>query len=288
MISIFGNKIVVTDDKGRRTAEIAVAGSFTVKTFPGGDDPSDDGRDALLSEINASLSTCGNILAGALVEVNMAQGLSYKKAAALRGMIDLFKEMSVKLIPDIHKYAKYEDASEYDETIVEVGVRKICEAIFSKGSPTLNSCLDLLDEANATLRYPCREDFSKCPLNVPLPYHRVAEWFAPGDGNEDVSAILQAATADIKKTIHVDGNYTRQLFRFGAEEKNARDRRSPKQRRFLDELVQKYREKTRKQGGEFKKSEFYRDAFKTAPSGLFRDATHLRHVLEYDEGHFYT
>lgn len=288
---VVGHTVTFFDDHGRRLYEVVSEGPITVKQFSGGDDPpDDDGRRALYYHINTTFETCEKILADTLIEVDMAQGLAYKKAAALHGMIDLFKVMSRGLITDLQKYAKFKDAKEYDETGIEVGVRKICEAIFAKGSPMLNSCLDLLVEYNGALSYPCREDFSNCPLQVPLPLHRVAEWFAPGDGQTDVSALLEAQTKDLKKHATALKNSLWRIFAHGSDEKARRDRRPPKVRKALDDLVPIYQDRIWKRdhkGVDFNISEFCRDQFTKLPKGLFKDAQDLRHQIEYDSKTFY-
>lgn len=268
------------DDHGRRLYEVVSEGPITVKQLSGGGDPSDGGRRALYFHINTTFETCEKILADTLIEVGLAQGLAYKKAAALHGMIELFKVMSGGLITDLQKYAKFEDAKDYDETGIEVGVRKICEAIFAKGSPTLNSCLNLLEEYNGALSYPCREDFSNCPAQVPLPLHRVAELFAPGDW------LLNG----IKKHVTAKANSLGRIFAHGSDEKARRDRRPPKVRKALDDLVPIYQDRIWKRdhkGVGFNISEFCRDEFKKLPKGLFKDAQDLRHQIEYDSKTFY-
>ena len=287
---VVGHTVTFFDDHGRRMYEVVSEGPITVKELSGGDDPSDDGRRALYFHINTTFETCEKILADTLIEVDLAQGLAYKKAAALHGMIELFKVMSGELITDLQKYAKFEDAKDYDETGIEVGVRKICEAIFAKGSPTLNSCLGLLEEYNGALSYPCRGDFSNCPAQVPLPLHRVAERFAPGDGQTDVAALIEAQTKDLKKHTTALKNSLGRIFTNGSDEKTRRDRRPPKVRKALDVLVPIYQERIWKRdhkGIDFNISEFCRDEFKKLPKGLFKDAQDLRHQIEYDNKTFY-
>ena len=201
----------------------------------------DDGRAALLVKIKKSLGKCEKVLSDAAVEVNARKIFADRKGAAFKGMLELMKEVKSHFAPDIIKYAAFEDADLYDETIISAGVRKLGEGIFAPRSPEMKSLDELLTTFKTETGYPT--DLSKTDLieGIPPSLHDLVEWFMPNERDRvvtvaDIREVVEAGTNKACKHMTVVGNRIARRQRAGSAGVN------PKRSNRENALLQKVRD----------------------------------------------
>ena len=243
MVSTFGNTILIQQG-GRTTDRIVVHGEFEHQHFSGPVER-DDGRGALLFRIKESLKACGKILSDAEFEIIFHPGTAEKKRLTLRAMVELMKEVASRLASDVIEYAKFEDADDYDETILTEGVRTLCTAVYKTGSREQNACLGLIDDLRGELGRGTDLRKSELVEGVPPALHRLAEWFLPSKREKkpqiaDLKGFfkkeLAAAVVECKGQVSAVGNRILRRFDAGTHERRERDGRPPEERALLDEV----------------------------------------------------
>ena len=178
-----------------------IPGNYTYERV-GREVEKDDGRDALLFKIKKSLGKCEKVLSDAAVEVNARKIFADRKEAAFKGMLELLKEVKSHFAPGIIKYAAYEEADLYDESIISEGVRKLCEGVFEPYSSERKSLGTILTTFKTETGYPT--DLTKADLieGVPPSLHDLAEFFMPNERDR------VATVADVREVVEAGTNKT--------------------------------------------------------------------------------
>lgn len=209
IVSDFGNGTVVVKG-GNEEIRFHIPGTYTYERVSGGV-KTDDGRSALLEVINDSLGRCGDILSDAEVDVSAYKDFADRKSAAFKGMLRLIKEVKRSFAPEIIEYAQFEEADDYDESIITSGIGKLSKAVFVPYGAEIKACRDLLGNLGTEISYPT--DLTKKDLieGVPPSLHDLVEWFMPNERDRvvtvaDMREVVEAGTSKVCKHMTAVGN----------------------------------------------------------------------------------
>lgn len=288
IVSDIGRGTVIVSEGNTPILRISIDGNYKCERL---DDAcaEDDGRTARLDKIKNALKRCGDILGKAKLDAGFKTSLAERKNAAYNGMIQLLQVVASDLAPEIIEYSQYDDADDYDETIITEGVRELCEAVFGTYSSELGACNDLLSKLRSEIGYPT--DLTKEDLieGIPPSLHRLAEWFIPTERDNVLTAsdLREVATAAVNQiNVHTTAVANRMERKQKAGTSEAKDNRTPDERKIIDEVKDAV-EKTRAQDPKASIKGICEGILKKHPNAPFRDENQLREDYYYDMANFY-